>query len=463
MITKLPRTLGFRDLLFIVIGSVIGSGIFRSPADVLNQVDAAIVPALAVWLVGGLLSLLGALTYGELSATNPAAGGLYVFIRDSFGRLPAFLFGWTFFFVISSGTVAALAVAFTDYLTQLVPLNDLAAKAIAVLIILVMMVVNVRGTRQSAGLNNVTTIIKVGAILAMSAALLYLGNHFNSTGDQMMPARVDGALASNFGLAMISVLWAYEGWQYATFSAGEVVNAQRNFPRAFLLGMAALIGVYLLANVAYIAALGANVAAKSDSIAAYAVSTVVGANAAKLVTVAILISIFSAANSTFLTAPRVYYAMAYDGLFFHKLAEVHTRFQTPAVAIVASSVWAIVLTLSGKKFGALTAYVITIGWVMYALGAAAIFGYRKMYPDASTRGYSVPGYPVTPIVFILAAAALVLNATYTQFISGSNQDRLYGAIGIGIVLSGIPAYFIWRSRLKQVAPQGDPVSAREGD
>lgn len=451
---KLPRTLGFRDLLFIVIGSVIGSGIFRSPAEVLNQVDSFIVPALAVWLVGGLLSLLGALTYGELSATNPAAGGLYIFIRDSFGRLPAFLFGWTFFFVISSGTVAALAVAFTDYLKELVKdqmeVGDFSAKAVAIFIILVMMVINVRGTKQSAGLNNITTIIKVAAILVMSVGLLWLGSHFNSTGDQMMPARVDGSLASNFGLAMISVLWAYEGWQYATFSAGETINPQRNFPRAFLLGMVALIAVYLLANVAYIAALGANVAAKSDSIAAYAVSTVVGPNAAKLVTVAILISIFSAANSTFLTAPRIYYAMAYDGLFFQKLAEVHPRFQTPAVAIIASSLWSVVLVLSGKGFGELTAYVITIGWVMYALGAAAIFGYRKRYPDAATRSYSVPGYPLTPSLFILAAAALVLNATYAQFISGTNQDRLYGVIGIGIVLLGVPAYYAWRSRMKRL-------------
>ena len=441
MITKLPRTLGFRDLLFIVIGSVIGSGIFRSPADVLNQVDAAIAPALLVWLVGGILSLLGALTYGELSATNPSAGGLYIFIRDSFGRLPAFLFGWTFFFVISSGSVAALAVAFTDYLKQLVPLDDLLAKAIAVLIILVMMVVNVLSTKQSAGLNNVTTLIKVAAILVMSAALLWLGQHFNSTGDQMMPARVDGKLASNFGLAMIGALWAYEGWQYATFSAGEAVNPQRNFPRAFLLGMAVLIALYLLANVAYIAALGANVAAKSDSIAAYAVSTVIGPRAAQLVTVAILISIFSAANSTFLTAPRVYYAMAYDGLFFQKLAEVHPRFQTPAFAIIASSLWAAVLALSGK-FNELISYVISIGWALYALGAACVFVYRRLYPDPSTRTYSVPGYPVTPALFILAAAAIVINVTIAQ--------PLNTAVGIGIVALGIPAYFVWRSRLKRV-------------
>src|SRR5689334_2646128 len=180
--TKLARTLGFRDLLFIVIGGVIGSGIFRSPGTVLSQVDTAIVPALAVWLVGGVLSLLGALTYGELSATNPAAGGLYIYIRDAFGRFPAFLFGWTFFTVITSGSVAALAVVFTEYCARLVPLSGWMAKAITVGIIVVMTVVNVVGTRRSANLNNLTTIIKVLALLLMSAALLWFGKNYDATG-----------------------------------------------------------------------------------------------------------------------------------------------------------------------------------------------------------------------------------------------------------------------------------------
>ncbi len=440
--TKLARTLGYRDLLFIVIGSVIGSGIFRSPGGVLSQVDAAIIPALLAWLVGGLLSLLGALTYGELSATNPAAGGLYIFIRDSFGRLPAFLFGWTFFLVITSGSVAALAVAFTEYLGQLVPLTDVTKKIVPLVIIAVMVVVNVRGTRQSAGLNNLTTGIKVFALLIMSAVLLWMGRSFNASGMDLMPTRVDAKFVSGFGLAMIGVLWAYEGWQYATFSAGETVNPQRNFPRAFLTGMLILIGVYLLANVAYLAALGAPNAAKSDSIAAYAVSATVGVNAAKLVSAAILVSTFSAANSTFLTAPRIYYAMAYDGLFFQKFADVHPRFGTPAVAIIASGIWAGLLALSGT-FEQLTTYVVFVGWFFYALGAACIFAYRKIYPDPSTRTYSVPGYPFTPALFILAAAAIVINVIFSQPVKDT-------ALGLGIVLIGVPVYFIWRTRLKKV-------------
>jgi APA family basic amino acid/polyamine antiporter len=439
--TKLARTLGFRDLLFIVIGGVIGSGIFRSPGAVLSQVDTAIAPALAVWFVGGVLSLLGALTYGELSTTNPAAGGLYIYIRDAFGRFPAFLFGWTFFTVITSGSVAALAVVFTEYCGQVVPLSAWMAKALTIGIIAVMTFLNVIGTRSSANVNNLTTMIKVFALLAMSAALFWFGKNYDTTSAAMMPKHVDGHLASGFGLAMISVLWAYEGWQYATFSAGEVISPQRNFPKAFLLGMLILIGIYLLTNVAYFVALGPEASAKADSIAATAVGTILGANSAKLVALAVMVSTFSAANSTFLTAPRIYYAMAYDGLFFHKFAEVHRRYGTPAVAVIANGVWSAILALSGT-FEQLTTYVVFIGWAFYALAAASIFAYRKQYPDASTRSYSVPGYPVTPILFLLAAAALVINTVATQ--------PKESALGIGIVALGIPAYFIWRSRSKKV-------------
>ncbi|MBI3650222.1 MAG: amino acid permease [Acidobacteria bacterium] len=437
--TKLARTLGFRDLLFIVIGSVIGSGIFRSPGTVLSQVEGVVAMALIVWLVGGVVSLLGALTYGELSATNPAAGGLYIFIRDGFGRFPAFLFGWTFFTVITSGSVAALAVVFTEYCGQLVPLTKWMANTITVASIAVMTFVNVIGTRRSANLNNLTTIIKVLALLAMSAALMWFGRNYDATSAAMMPKHLDGHLASGFGLAMIAVLWAYEGWQYATFSAGEAISPQRNFPRAFLLGMLILIGIYLLANIAYFVALGPAAAAKADSIAATAVGTILGAKTAKLVALAVMVSTFSAANSTFLTAPRIYYAMAYDGLFFQKFAEVHKRFGTPAVAVIASGVWAAILAVSGT-FEQLTTYVVFIGWAFYALAAASIFAYRKHYP-AATRSYSVPGYPLTPILFLLAAAALVINTVATQF--------MQSLIGLGIVALGVPVYFIWRARLQK--------------
>jgi APA family basic amino acid/polyamine antiporter len=238
------------------------------------------------------------------------------------------------------------------------------------------------------------------------------------------------------GLAMIGVLWAYEGWQYVTFSAGEAIDARRNFPRALLIGSAALIGIYLLANLAYLAALGPVEAAKTDSIAATAVTAVVGSSAAKLVAVAILISIFSATNGLTLTAPRVYFAMARDELFFHQLAKIHPRFRTPAFAVLAGSAWAILLAATGT-FEQLLTYVVFTGWLFYALGAASIFVYRRNAETGESH-YRVPGYPLTPLLFILAAAALVLNTIVKQ------TGR--AAIGLGIVILGVPAYYLWGLR-----------------
>jgi APA family basic amino acid/polyamine antiporter len=232
---------------------------------------------------------------------------------------------------------------------------------------------------------------------------------------------------------MIGVLWAYEGWQYVTFSAGEAVNAQRTFPRALLAGSAALIGIYVVANLAYLAALGPAKAAQTDSIAAAAMSAVIGPWASKLVAVAILISIFGATNGLSLTAPRVYYAMARDGVFFHKLAAIHPRFKTPAFAVVAGSAWAIVLAATGT-FEQLLTYVVFTGWLFYALGAASIFVYRRRTNETKLP-YRVPGYPLTPLLFIVAAAALVLNTIISQ------PGR--AAIGLGIVALGTPAYVLW--------------------
>jgi basic amino acid/polyamine antiporter, APA family len=441
--SNLIRTLGFRDLCLLIVGSVIGSGIFLVPGEVLGQVKGSVAAALLVWLVGGVLSLLGALTYGELSAMNPKAGGLYIYIRDCFGALPAFLFGWTMFFAISGGTIATLAVAFSKSLGAVFPMSPFQANMVSMAMIVVVTAVNVRGARQSADLQNWTTAIKVGAILVMSVALFGLGRGYATTTESLWPAEVDGSLASGFGLAMIGVLWAYEGWQYCTFSAGETIDSQRNFPRAFLIGTLTLIGIYLLANVAYLVAIGPTEVAASNNVAADSVSRLVGAWAARLVAVAIAISIFSATNSNVLTAPRVYYAMARDGLFFQQLARVHPRFGTPAFAVVAGSSWAAVLALSGT-FQELLTYVVFSGWIFYGLAAASIFVYRKRTPSADLP-YKVPGYPWTPLLFIVAAGVLVANTAVSQI-----SDRpLRMAFALGIILLGVPAYLVWRSKGKK--------------
>jgi APA family basic amino acid/polyamine antiporter len=243
---------------------------------------------------------------------------------------------------------------------------------------------------------------------------------------------------------MVSVLWAYEGWQYCTFSAGEIVNPQRDFPRAFLVGSLTLIFIYLLANVAYLAALGPAGVVESKSVAAASLTAVVNPTAAKLIIIAIAISIFSATNSNVLTSPRVYYAMAMDGLFFKQLAEVHPRFGTPAFAIIAGSMWAAVLAMSGT-FTQLLTLVVFSGWIFYALAAASIFVYRKRRP-AVERAFRTPGYPLTPLLFILAAIVLVINTLKDQL----SDNPIRTLLALSIIVLGIPAYFIWRSRSKTV-------------
>ncbi len=432
--------LRLHDLVLLIIGTVIGSGIFLVPGLVLKAVGNSLSVALSVWLLGGILSLLGALTYGELSAMNPAAGGLYVYIRDCFGRFPAFLFGWILFFVVSTGSIATLAVAFGNYLGEFVALGHWTARLVSLsmigIIAAVNVLVNVLGTRQSANLQNVTTAIKVTAIVGIAGLLLWSGNRAQLTSAIAVSPMSLSSRLTGIGLALVSVLWAYEGWQYATFAAGETINPRRDFPLAFLAGVFALIGVYLLANLGYVAALGVTGAANSTRVAATALATVASPATAKAVTIAILISMFSAAHSIILTAPRVYYAMAKDGLFFRRLAEVHPRFGTPAFAIAATALWASVLAVTGT-FEQLLTYVIFVGWSFYALAAASIFVYRKHERADSVR-YRVPGYPWTPLIFIATVAAFVLNTIVAQ--------PTRAAIGIGVVLTGIPGYLMWRKK-----------------
>ena len=444
MASQLARTFRLYDLIMIVIGTVIGSGIFIVPAVVLRQTEGYVGVALLVWFVAGALSLLGALTFGELGAMVPRAGGLYIYIRDAFGALPAFLYGWTLFFIMGSGSVATLAVAFSSYLNQIIPLSTFTARVVSVIMILVVAFVNIRGARKSASVQNWTTGFKAGAILIMSAALLATGNGLAAATSQLWPSSFNISLLSGLGLAMIGVLWAYEGWQYLTFSAGETLDPQRTFARGLIIGTAALIGIYLFANVAYLAALAPQQMAQSQRVAAEAVSATFGPAAGKLIAAAILVSMFSAANGVTLTASRVYYAMANDGVFFRRLGEVHAKFGTPALAIAWSSLLAIAMAATGT-FEQLLTYVVFAGWIFYALGAAGIFVYRRRHPDWP-RPFRVPGYPFTPLLFILSALAIVLNTVVSQ--------PARALVGVGVVLLGAPAFFFWREKQRRQAENG---------
>jgi basic amino acid/polyamine antiporter, APA family len=432
----LRHVLRLHDLALLIVGTVIGSGIFLVSGAVLKAVGNSISLALTAWLVGGILSLLGGLTYGELSARNPQAGGLYIYIRDSFGPFTAFLFGWVLFFVVSTGSIATLAVAFSNYTTEILPLGFWTGKALSLAIIGLIAFLNVRGMRQSADVQNLATLIKVIAILFMAGALLWFGHVsriFFAISETAAPQHSSLAAVA---VATVSVLWAYEGWQYATFAAGETVNPCHDFPIAFTVGIFTLIALYILSNLGYLAALGPAGVANSSHVASTALSTTVSPSLGKAVSFAILLSIFSAANSIMLTAPRVYFAMAKDRLFFRQLAEVHPWFGTPAFAVIATAIWASLLAVTGT-FEQLLTYVVFVGWAFYALAAASIFVYRRRETHAGLR-YRVPGYPWTPIVFIVAVAALVVNTIVAQ--------PARAAIGLGVVFTGVPAYLIWRRK-----------------
>ena len=442
--STLVRTLRFQDLLFLFLGSVIGSGIFLTPGLILRQVQGSVVACILAWIAGGVLSLLGALTYAELAASRPQAGGLYCYIRDGFCRLPAFLYGWSLFFVITSGSVAALARAFSRYAAQLVPVSASGSTVIAVLMIGALTAINVWGTRKSSSIQNWTTLIKLSVIVLLATLLLAGGRHSGDLRSTIAMTQHGISFLSSFGLAMIAVLWAYEGWQFGTYSAGEVIDPQKNFPHAFLAGSLILVGVYVLAVIAFLVALGPTLAQVSETIAASSAAVVLGPQAARIVSLTILISTFSAANGTILTASRVFFAMANDNLFFRALARIHPRFHTPAPAIMALGTWSAVLACAGG-FTELISGVVFVGWIFYGLAAASIFPLRRT-AKIDVIPYRVPGYPATPMLVVLAAAALVGNSLYLAF----HNPRGFAHIAIAVALfaSGLPAYFFWQRKLQ---------------
>ena len=436
MIHELRRTLTLRDLIFIVVGTVIGSGIFLTPGAVVRSAGSGGM-ALTVWVVGGALSLLGALTFAELGAANPDSGGMYTYLRDAFGPLPAFLYGWTMFLVIGSGSLATLGAAFPRYVSALVTLSPAASKAIAVSMIACVTALNIRGTRQSADVQGVATAVKVGIIVLLAALLIATTGRGTRT-DVWWPERLSVSTLAGAATGMIGVLWAYEGWQYVTFSAGETVDPQRTFARGIVIGTTLLVGIYVLANVGYLRALGVDGVASSQRVASDAAGAALGPAAGRILAAVILVSIFSAANGLTLTLPRLFYAMARDGVFFERLATVHPTFGTPAAAILGTALWSAVLVLSGS-FEQLLTYVVFMSWLWFAAAALSLVAFRRRRPKAR-RPFRTPGYPLTPALFICAAVVIVINTIVAQ--------PAQSLIGLGIALAGVPAYVVWRHRFR---------------
>ena len=432
--TELPRILGFFSVVGIIIGTVIGSGIFIVPAQIAAQVRSPLL-ILSVWAVGGLLSFFGAIVFAELGAAFPQAGGMYIFLREAYGKLVAFLFGWTLFLVIDCGAIATLSMAFASkYLPYFVPLGPVAIKAIALIFIAALVAVNYVGTRWGAGLQNILMVIKFGAIVAVSGIVLIFGNGSTANWVEPINTAPAGSLVGPFGVALVATLWAYKGWEAVTFSAGEIKNPQRNLPLGLLAGLALAIGLYIVTNLAYLYVIPAPQIATSTRIAADAMKAAVGGVGATIIAFVILFSITGAANGNVLTAPRVFWAMAKDGLFFHRFAAVHPRFITPNVSILATGAWAAVLSLTGT-FEQLAAYVIFGQWIFFGLTVGAVIVLRRTQPNLP-RPYRTWGYPVTPIVFIAAALYISVNSLI--------QQPLNAFAGLGIILLGVPAYLYWK-------------------
>ena len=433
----LPRTLTARDVAVITIGTVIGSGIFLTPGGVLRS-SGSVGVSMLVWVGGGLLTLLGALTYAELGCSRPGAGGLYAYIRDAFGPAAAFTFGWTLFVVIASGSVATLAVAAGDNLGAVMPLGPVGKKIVALVIIAGIALLNVRGTRGSANALGVATALKVGVLVLLIVALPLMGTGWSQV-STVWPEQVTAPVLSGGLVAMVSVLWAYEGWQYATFVGGEVIDPQRNFPLGLVAGTGALLAIYVLVNVGYLAALGPDRLAQSSAVASESVGAVFGPVAARLVAIPVLVAIISAAHGLTLTAARVFHSMAADGAFFAKLGEVHPRFGTPATSIIALSAWSAVLAMSGT-FNTLLTYVVFVSWIFYGLGGACVLVFRVREPERP-RPMKVPGYPVTPILFVLSALVIVVNTMI------DNPQR--ALIGLAAALSALPIHAVWARRARR--------------
>jgi len=433
---ELHRALGYTGATAIVIGTIIGSGIFLVPHDVAQQVGS-VEALMLVWLVGGVLSLAGALSLAELGAANPAAGGIYVYLRDAYGKLFAFLYGWALLLVINSGSVATLAVAFGIYSTTFMPLSPLEQKLVAVGAITLLTLVNVLGVRKAAVVQTVFSLAKLAGLGIIMGAALFSGH--------IVPVRATHSLpmpyttASSFGVALIGVLWAYEGWHMLSFAAGEVKNPSRVLARSYLVGTLVVVAVYLGANLAYLRVLPLPALAEHQRVAAKTMEVLAGPRGATFVAALILCSIFGAINGTVLGGPRAYFAMARDGVLFPSVGRVHPRYATPAVALLIQGGWSILLASTGS-YKQLYTYVIFTGWLFYAAAAFAVVILRRKHPNLE-RPYRVWGYPVLPIAFSAAALTIVANALV--------RSPKESGIGLILVLAGVPVFLIRKRNAKE--------------
>jgi len=432
----LKRQLGLWSAVAVLIGSTIGSGIFRTPAGIAAKLPGPL-PLMSVWVAGGLFALCGALTLAELSGEFPATGGMYVFIREGWGRLPAFLFGWSELVLIRAASLGAISTTFSEYLLRVLgfdpgvkPYSDWVHYVAAVAIVLTA-TFNYVGVRWSALVLNLTTLAKYGGLLFIIAVALVLG--LPRTGGHYTPAAPAGSFhVAAFGLALVSVLWAFDGWADLSFVAGEVKEPRRVLPRAIIFGTCAVIAIYLLANLGYLAVMSVEEISHSRLVAADVAQRLIGPPGVVFVASTVMLSTFGTLNATLLTAPRVFFAMADDGLFFRRVASVHPRFGTPNIAVLLAASLGVVFVLL-QTFEQLADTFVTALVPFYALAVAAVFVLRKR-PDYDPP-FRTPLYPIVPALFIVATCFLLGNALLDP------SSRMGTLAVLAVIVLGVPVYY----------------------
>jgi APA family basic amino acid/polyamine antiporter len=424
---ELPRKLGLFDSAAIVVGTIIGAGIFLVPNLVARSLPSA--PwIVAIWIFTGVLSFLGALAYAELGAMIPHTGGQYVFLREAYGPLLAFLCGWTYFFVVISASIAWLAINFATYLGHFFTVGPIFGKAIGIALIAAVTAINYRGVTLGTATQNLFTIMKVAGLAVL------MGAAFFGSYRAPLAAPAGEITMGGIGIAMIACLTSYDGWVALSCMAGEVKQPKRNLPLGLALGVGAVIAIYVTANLAYLRVLGVSEIASAERVGALAAQRAMGPIGAGFVSLTALVSIVGGANGWAMTGPRIFFAQAQDGLLFKRLAAVHPRFQTPYLSILLLGVWSALLALTGTYY-TLAAYAMYASWVFYLLTATGVLLLRRTQPDRP-RPYRMTGYPATLAIFALVALGFVISNFYT-----APGPTLIGTLLIG---AGIPVYFWWK-------------------
>jgi APA family basic amino acid/polyamine antiporter len=434
---SLQRRLGLWSAVAVLIGSTIGSGIFRSPAGVTDKLPGPL-PMMAVWIAGGLFALCGALALAELSGAFPETGGAYVFIREGWGRLPAFLFGWAELTLIRAASLGAISTTFSEYFLRVLGFNPSVepyasyVHYVAAVAIALTATFNYVGVKWSSLVLNVTTLAKYGGLLFIIVLALAFG--LPRSGGHFTPAVPSGSFhIAAFGLALVSVLWAFDGWADLSFVSGEVKDPRRTLPRAIIIGTVAVIAIYLLANIAYLAVMSVDEIRHSKLVAADVAQRLVGSPGVIFVACTVMLSTFGTLNATLLTAPRIFFAMADDGLLFRKVAAVHPRYGTPYVSILLTTGLGIVFVLV-RDFEHLADTFVTAVVPFYALAVASIFVLRRR--PSYDPPFRAPLYPIVPALFILATLFLLGNAII-------DPTSRWGTLAVlGAILIGLPVYYL---------------------